>query len=30
MLGDFGNAKKFKLVKEGAVPNPKDGDPNAP
>jgi tartrate-resistant acid phosphatase type 5 len=30
MLGDFGNVKKYKIIKEGAVPNPKDGDPNAP
>jgi len=30
MLGDFGNSKKYKIIKEGAVPNPNDGDPNAP
>ena len=30
MLGDFGNSKKYKIVKEGAPPNPNDGDPNAP
>jgi tartrate-resistant acid phosphatase type 5 len=30
MLGDFGNAKKYRIIKEGSVPNPADGDPNAP
>ncbi len=36
MLGDFGNAKKYKLTKPAAtgpadaVPNLKEGDPNAP
>src|SRR4051812_3573744 len=30
MLGDFGNSKKYRIVKEGATPNPNDGDPNAP
>ena len=29
MLGDFGNSKKYKIVKEGAAPSAKDGDPNA-
>lgn len=30
MLGDFGNAKKYRLVKEGAKPSAKDGNPDAP
>src|SRR6201999_4104642 len=27
MLGDFGNSKKYRLVKEGAKPSANDGDP---
>jgi hypothetical protein len=30
MLGDFGSSKKFRLVKDGAKPSAKDGDPAAP
>lgn len=30
MLGDFGNAKKYRLLKEGAKPSAKDGDLDAP
>jgi hypothetical protein len=30
MLGDFGNTKKYRVVKEGAKPSASDGDPNAP
>ncbi len=28
MLGDFGNSKKYWIVKEGAKPSANDGDPN--
>ncbi|HSI14344.1 MAG TPA: metallophosphoesterase [Chthoniobacter sp.] len=30
MLGDFGNSKKYRLLKPGSTPSAKDGDPNAP
>src|SRR5579871_3546632 len=30
MFGDFGNSKKYRIVKEGAKPSANDGDPNAP
>ena len=30
MLGDFGNSRKYKLVRAGGVPGASDGDPNAP
>ena len=30
MLGDFGNSKKYRILKPGVVPSPNDGDPNAP
>lgn len=30
LLGDFGNSKKYRILKEGTLPNPNDGDPNAP
>ncbi len=30
MLGDFGNTKRYKIVNPKSVPNPNDGDPNAP
>src|SRR3954468_14236560 len=30
MLGDFGNSKKYRIVKEGAKPSANDGDPSAP
>lgn len=30
MLGDFGNSKKYRIIKEGAKPSAKDGNPEAP
>jgi tartrate-resistant acid phosphatase type 5 len=30
MLGDFGNSKKYRIVKEGTKPSSNDGDPHAP